>query len=83
MYVHGWHMTAAEIDLIARKVGEQLQPRFTAIDERFTAIDERFDRMEKKIDDLADVVQGMATGHAKRFDAIERRLDGRPPLELV
>ena len=76
MCVHGWHVTAAEIDLIARKVGEQLQPRFTAIDERF-------DRMEKKIDDLADVVQGMATGHAKRFDAIERRLDGRPPLELV
>ena len=50
---------------------------------RFGAMDARFARLEKKIDDLAEVVQNLATGTPARFDAIERRLDGQPPLKLV
>lgn len=47
------------------------------------SMETRFNGLEKKVDDSADLVQATATGHAKRFDAIEKRLDGRPPLELV
>jgi len=39
--------------------------------------------MEKKMDDLTELVQATATGNAKRFDAIERRLDGQKPLSVV
>jgi len=39
--------------------------------------------IERKVDDLADVVQATAAGQAKRFDAIERRLDGQKPLSVV
>ena len=53
------------------------------LEPRFEAIDQRFDRLEKGLSDLTELVQGMATGHAKRFEAIERRLDGSSPLELV
>ena len=37
-------------------------------------MDQRFDRLEKKVDDLADVVQGMAKGHAARFEAIDQKI---------
>jgi hypothetical protein len=47
-------------------------------------MDQRFDRLERKVDDLSDAVQGIASGHTKRFDSIERRLGGgRDPLRMV
>ena len=81
-------MTPAEVELIVRAVEERLvpaieerlEPRFLALDRK---IDDLIEGLEKKVDDLTDLVQATATGHAKRFDAIEKRLDGKPPLELV
>jgi hypothetical protein len=53
----------------------QLLVEFKAsMDQRFDAMDYRFDRLEKKVDDLADVVQGMAKGHAARFEAIDQKI---------
>jgi hypothetical protein len=57
-------LTSAEIEIIAAAVERRLAPRFGGIDQRF-------DRLEKKIDDLADLVQGMATGHATRCASSE------------
>lgn len=39
--------------------------------------------MERKVDDLTELVQATANGYSKRFDAIERRLDGKKPLSVV
>ena len=59
------------------------EPTIADVVDLLRIVNERLGAVEQKVEDLDAVVQGMATGHAKRFDAIEKRLDGRPPLELV
>ncbi len=49
------------------------------VNERLGSVEQRLGSVEQKVDDLAAVVQGMATGHAERFDAIEKRLDELDP----
>ncbi|MDD9986763.1 MAG: hypothetical protein OXQ31_10865 [Spirochaetaceae bacterium] len=71
--------TIADVVDLLKIVNERLG----SVEKRLGSVEKRLGSVEQKVDDLAAVVQGMATGHAKRFDAIEKRLDGRPPLELV
>ena len=69
-------------DELKASIDQRFDDLKAGVDQRFDAMDQRFERLERKVDDLAAVVQGMSTGHAARFDAIEERL-GRGPLRVV
>ena len=55
--------------------------------QRFDAMDQRFDAMQAEtkasIDQLTDVVRILATKQHERFNAVERKIDGQPPLTLM
>ena len=73
----------AHTEPTTQDVLDELRAFRESVDQRFDGVESRFDRLERKVDDLTELVQATATGNAKRFDAIERRLDGQPPLSVV
>ena len=66
--------TVAEIKGFLNGFKASVDQQFADLRTEVTELKASVDRLEKKVDDLADVVQGMATGHAARFNAIEDRL---------
>ena len=57
---------------------DQPEPTLADVIDLIKALDKKIDRVEaslnQKIDDLAEVVEGMAKGHNRRFSVIEEHL---------